>query len=250
MHYHQFNDFMFANLNFVLILSLAQCELLISTKISSITTWSELRSALSFTYPQVLQWKCNSDDVSKLCQPQFEELLNHHSIENFDIEYSFRKDYDYNLDFFFQENPRFLEFNLTLLSADMKNLTDAMREVATPNDKIICRLAVVNGVRCPKWHEDYVDMRLIKSYFGQGTDWIDPNNQMIRFQNYIRSWFDMDLKVSDRNDIIHSNCGDVLIIPGRNRHRKIPGSVPVLHRSPITNISSKRLLFTVTLNSI
>ena len=147
---------------------------------------------------------------------------------------------------------------------------------------IICRLAIVHGVRCPKWHEDNVYMRLIKSYYGPGTDWIHPSHTIVRLENYFRGLCDMDLSVRYPMWIQHANCLDVLIINGKKRgtikwplhgikegllhgikegplhgiKEGIKGwtsgadkqSLPVLHRSPVVDPTSKRLLYTVTID--
>ena len=139
---------------------------------------------------------------------------------------------------------------------------------------IICRLAIVHGVRCPKWHEDNVYMRLIKSYYGPGTDWIHPSHTIVRLENYFRGLCDMDLSVRYPMWIQHAKCLDTLIINGKKRGTKkwplhgikegplhgikegIKGwtsgvdkqSLPVLHRSPVVDPTSKRLLYTVTID--
>eukprot|EP01038_Epipyxis_sp_PR26KG_P015408 gene15408-20787_t len=116
-------------------------------------------------------------------------------------------------------------------------------------DNMTLRLAVVNGVRCPKWHEDYVDTRLIKSYFGNGPQWIDPNDYSIRFVNFIRSLIYLDHIVWDERKIRHTPTGMAIIIGGRKRANRIRYAVPVLHRSPVEKeITSQRLLFTITID--
>jgi len=138
---------------------------------------------------------------------------------------------------------------------------------------ITCRLAIIYGVRCPKWHEDNVYMRLIKSYYGPGTDWVDPSYSIVRVENYIRRLCDVDLTVRYPMWIQHANCMDILIINGKKREMKQHGikqqwmkqngikqqwmkphgikgyqSLPVLHRSPLVDESSRRLLYTVTID--
>ena len=117
---------------------------------------------------------------------------------------------------------------------------------------ITCRLAIVNGVRCPKWHEDNVYMRLIKSYYGPGTDYVDPSHILVRLENYIRNLCDVDLTVRYPKLIQHTNCMDILMIKGKKRlvgdNQRMQHSLPVLHRSPVVDNSSKRLLYTVTVD--
>lgn len=116
------------------------------------------------------------------------------------------------------------------------------------HNKVTCRLASMNGVRCPKWHEDYVNFRLIKTYFGAGTAWTDPGNLHLRFKNFLRSVVDKEINVDDEIDIVHANTGDVMVIAGRKRSEFVKGAVPVLHRSPISDVDLRRLLFTITVS--
>jgi hypothetical protein len=51
------------------------------------------------------------------------------------------------------------------------------------SQELVCRLALLQRVRCPKWHCDNVSHRLLVTYFGPGTDWCDPNDAMIRIGN-------------------------------------------------------------------
>jgi hypothetical protein len=146
------------------------------------------------------------------------------------------------------------------------------RVISSPT--ITCRLAIVHGVRCSKWHEDNVYMRLIKSYYGPGADWIHPSHTIVRLENYFRGLCDMDLSVRYPMWIQHAKCLDILIINGKKRRTKkwplhgikegplhgikegIKGwtsgedyqSLPVLHRSPVVDLKSKRLLYTVTID--
>jgi hypothetical protein len=145
--------------------------------------------------------------------------------------------------------------DLRAMLSDMDTLTQAMRSAALPGERVQCRLALMDGVRCPKWHEDYVNLRLIKSYYGVGSDWAAPDDWSVRAVNSARSALEQDPTVAP-DKVQHAQCGDVLVIAGRKRE----GSVPVLHRSPVSPVSSvsvspvpvssgggKRLLFTVTL---
>ncbi|KAJ1428606.1 hypothetical protein B484DRAFT_449707 [Ochromonadaceae sp. CCMP2298] len=133
---------------------------------------------------------------------------------------------------------------LCALLADMDRLTQVMRSAAQPGERVKCRLALMDGVRCPKWHEDYVNLRLIKSYHGAGSDWAPPDDWAVRAANAARAALDRDPTVS-ADKIRHAECGDCIVIAGRRRADR--GSVPVLHRSPVTSSQQKRLLFTVTL---
>lgn len=122
-------------------------------------------------------------------------------------------------------------------------------ERARHPQKVACRLALMNGVRCPKWHEDYVNLRLLKSYYGRGTDWIDPSDAAARLQFAAMAALDREFAVSStRSSVRHAACGDVLVIAGKRREEEAAGVLPVIHRSPQTDPETKRLLFTVTLS--
>lgn len=123
---------------------------------------------------------------------------------------------------------------------DMKQLAQIMLSYNSP---ITCRLALMQGVRCPQWHEDYVRLRLIKSYLGPGTDWVDPGDKVVRSTNWINVQLDQPLTVPSEK-IRHSKEGDILVLAGR-RHDS--GVVPVLHRSPISSSLERRLLYTITI---
>ena len=51
-------------------------------------------------------------------------------------------------------------------STDVSEMIRLVTTFALPDDHISCRLALINGIRCPKWHEDNVNLRLIKTYYG------------------------------------------------------------------------------------
>ena len=114
------------------------------------------------------------------------------------------------------------------------------------------RLALLDSVKCPKWHEDYVKMRLLKTYHGVGTEYCDPEDISIRISNYVRTTLlNLDPHVAP-SKVKEANTHDVLILTGRNRE----GHLPVLHRSPksirrndhITDVSEgRRLLLTITI---
>lgn len=129
---------------------------------------------------------------------------------------------------------------------DVSEMIDLAVKYAIPGDNISCRLALINGVRCPKWHEDSVKIRLIKTYYGQGTEWVDPNDLVIRANNWFRSYMDWDLEVKDEKKIRAARVNDILIISGKTLEDS--SIVPVLHRSPRVRETDRRLLFTVTIS--
>ena len=133
---------------------------------------------------------------------------------------------------------------------DRKRLLDDMhtnmlmiQQQAAADDEITCRLTLLEGVRCPKWHQDNVKIRLLKTYVGQGTEFVNPNDLSVRFLNYVRGLFDQDLDVNP-NKIQRARAGDVLIIRGKVENQ----GTSVLHRSPPASDGERRLLYTVTVS--
>lgn len=137
----------------------------------------------------------------------------------------------------------------TLLN-DMINITEQfyysqfVKEISPSH--LTCRLQLLDDVRCCKWHEDYVKVRLVTTYLGRGTQWCDPNDLSLRFSNFVRKSMGLDYSVPSK-DIKKMDTGDILIMPGRHS----TSHPPVLHRSPPLvdgEISHKRLLYSVTVN--
>lgn len=127
---------------------------------------------------------------------------------------------------------------------DISQLAESLKPIG--GAELVCRMAIIDGVRCPKWHEDYVNVRLLKSYYGAGTEWIEPNNSAV---NLLRKYFsavDQDI-VLPTNFVQHTGCGDVLLINGKKRGASVSGARPVLHRSPPNEVGSKRLLLSITI---
>lgn len=134
----------------------------------------------------------------------------------------------------------------TFLKNDIAQLVNLMSlTLAQPTDSLTCRLNLMRQTRCPMWHEDYVDIRLIKTYCGVGTDYVDPSDVFVRLRNWIFGMGGENLSVPAQPASMHSaRAGDTLVLSGRNRNMRF--AVPVLHRSP--NTEEPRLLFSVTLN--
>mmetsp|Transcript_11742 Transcript_11742/g.11377 ORF Transcript_11742/g.11377 Transcript_11742/m.11377 type:complete len:220 (+) Transcript_11742:103-762(+) len=131
------------------------------------------------------------------------------------------------------------------LKDDVVDMINTTRDLALPNESITCRLALLKGVRCPKWHEDYVKIRLIKTYYGVGTEFVNPDDWIVRSINHLRAYMDLDLEV-ESSKVIRASVNDVLIVSGRGREDL--SIVPVLHRSPPVEEKERRLLLTVTIS--
>ena len=133
--------------------------------------------------------------------------------------------------------------NRRRLVDDMHENLKMIQQQAAPDDKITCRLTLLEGVRCPKWHQDNVKVRLLKTYVGAGTEYVDPDDLMVRMLNFFRTLFDQDLDV-DPLKVQRARTGDVLIIQGKAENPE----AAVLHRSPPSAEGEKRLLYSVTVS--
>lgn len=109
--------------------------------------------------------------------------------------------------------------------ADVSNL--ARRYAALLKlERVELRLEIVTGDACRKWHADYVSARLITTYHGRGTQWIDvPDAARVK----------QGLEPLSINSL---NAGDVALFKGR-----LASDTPAIHRSPpISKTGEKRLL--------
>ena len=113
--------------------------------------------------------------------------------------------------------------------------------------KLTCRLSLITSTKCPKWHEDNVNYRLLKTYMGRGTEYVDTKHTHIRLLNAILCHFDRNLTVFPSFLIRSTSPGDVLIMRGK-KGVTTSSTVPVLHRSPAEcSATSPRLLLTITI---
>ncbi len=91
------------------------------------------------------------------------------------------------------------------------------------------RLEHVTTNACKKFHTDYVTARLITTYVGQGTQWIDGDDLA-------------DCDCSDPHNIQQMQAGDVALFKGR----LWSSQAPAIHRSPpIEGTGEERLMLVV-----
>jgi hypothetical protein len=216
--------------------------------IVNVKSAEHFNSVIGLKNNQLILWKRNNADVTESCKDELSRFSNKEENVKFDVEVLIPKNGTFSAEIFFKDQSETLRRFQAIID-DMNSLVDGMRLACNNGDTLACRLAVISGIRCPKWHEDHVDLRLIKSYYGDGTEWINPNDNNIRFIHFVRSSvLGLDIDNLKRRDIHQCEVGDALIIPGKRRRLKVPRALPVLHRSPIVSPSSRRLLFTVTIN--
>lgn len=111
------------------------------------------------------------------------------------------------------------------LMDDVLMLCQNFHELAN-SPSIEIRLELVSGNSCWKFHSDYVEMRLITTYLGRGTQWIDDRNL---------SQLPDDSNPEAINEL---GAGDIGLFKGR-----LAKGRPAIHRSPpISGTGEKRLL--------
>ncbi|WP_330702458.1 DUF1826 domain-containing protein [Novosphingobium resinovorum] len=94
-------------------------------------------------------------------------------------------------------------------------------------DEVRLRLEVIESDACRKFHMDWVDMRLLATFYGPGTQWIEVNAE----------------RNGGADAPVHQlRCGEVAIFKGRLAVQE----PQILHRSPpITGTGVTRLLLAI-----
>lgn len=107
------------------------------------------------------------------------------------------------------------------------------------------RLRVLTQAMCPKFHVDRVPCRLVTTFQGSGTQWLDHSAvDRSKLGRRIDGRSDHQAGLySSEDDVRRLGCGDVALLKGElwegNESRG------VVHRSPDVSDGSKRLLFTL-----
>jgi len=114
------------------------------------------------------------------------------------------------------------------LEADITGLAERFAAVMRC-DSVDVRLERITTNACRKWHADYVTARLITTYVGQGTQWIDSDAGQ-------------PCDCGDPHDIRQLAAGDVAIFKGRHWDE----DRAAIHRSPpIEGSGEQRLLLVI-----
>jgi hypothetical protein len=99
------------------------------------------------------------------------------------------------------------------------------------------RLCMLNKAMCPRFHTDKVPCRLITTYSGKGTEWLDSRSvspEMLEVYNEKPACTDFVRRLSP---------GDISLFKGDAwSENSDPG---VVHRSPALNADETRLLLTL-----
>lgn len=107
------------------------------------------------------------------------------------------------------------------------------------------RLSVVDSAMCPKFHTDKVPCRLVTSFCGAGTEWLENHQvQRQKMGHNSQGKSDKDAGVFIHPRVIQQVATqDVLLLKGEAWHgNENNGAV---HRSPMPEAGEKRLLLTL-----
>ena len=112
-------------------------------------------------------------------------------------------------------------------------------EATTKSGKIKIQFEIVTTDMCRLFHADYYRQRLLCTYLGPGTEWLDHSNVNRQALGKGRN----NNIVKDETAINRANTFDVLILKGR---RYGEGELAVVHRSPpIIRYNKTRVLLKI-----
>lgn len=122
----------------------------------------------------------------------------------------------------------YAEANATALTADIVDLAATFTDIMD-TDRVAIRLEVVETDACRRFHADYVTARLICTYVGPGTQWLDTRDAAA-----LAAGADPQTLT-----IRQIGTGDVAIFKGR----LWSPDAPAVHRSPpIAGTGARRLV--------
>ena len=112
-------------------------------------------------------------------------------------------------------------------------------EATTKSGKIKLQLEIVTTDMCRLFHADYYRQRLLCTYLGPGTEWLDHSN----VNRHALGKGSNNNIVKDETAINRANTFDVLILKGQNYGE---GELAVVHRSPpIMRYNKMRILLKI-----
>lgn len=132
---------------------------------------------------------------------------------------------------------------MTLLAADIARLVDRLRAV-TARPILQASLATVDTDKCRKFHVDYKAVRLVCTYGGPGTEWVDDAGVDRAMLGQPAACIDSaNAKIVPRPAAVHRALpGDVVLLKGEQDNE----GRGVVHRSPpIEATRERRLVLTV-----
>ncbi|CAM9600282.1 unnamed protein product [Ectocarpus fasciculatus] len=114
---------------------------------------------------------------------------------------------------------------------------------------VAVKLELLKRGKCPRFHLDKVPIRLICTYVGPSTEWLDVYDKW-EMENNRSMPPECNLKISGRREARRARPGDVLIFRGKPQGGFAKGgggggAFAVAHRSPDTLEGQRRLLLTL-----
>lgn len=104
-------------------------------------------------------------------------------------------------------------------------------------DQVGLRLLVLNKTMCPRFHADKVPCRLVTTYAGKGTEWLDREG-IDRLTSETSK-----VSVAEHDTIQRLSEGDIALLKGDGWEGN--GGLSVIHRLPSLNDNDTRLLLTL-----
>lgn len=133
--------------------------------------------------------------------------------------------------------------DLKLLKSDLISLLHIFKDITKANSFRLL-LATVNTNMCRKFHTDINDLRLLCTYAGPGTLWLEDDNVN---RKALDTCGDAECIVLDETKIQQAKTGSVVILKGAIY--PIEGTKAIVHRSPtIEETSERRLLLRIDTN--
>lgn len=130
------------------------------------------------------------------------------------------------------------ENNLRHLKEDIEYLIQIYTDLLG-SEKIGLRFGILESTLCPRFHTDYVGIRLVCTYSGSGTEYLynsKKNRTRLQLQ-YEKN------KMLDFQNIQNANPFDILLLKGENYPENLGSGA--IHRSPIINPGEQRILMSI-----
>lgn len=125
------------------------------------------------------------------------------------------------------------------VDAEVQRLSELLADL-TGCTRVGVRIEVLERAMCPRWHVDRVALRLLCTWIGPATEWLDERCAD-------RSRLGSDDVMTDAAGIRRATAGDILLLKGE----LWPGNAGrgVIHRSPHLD-AAQRLRIVVALDAV
>lgn len=128
--------------------------------------------------------------------------------------------------------------------ADLHFMCQLYGDLLEP-DQIGFRLRYLESAMCPKFHVDRVGVRLICTYYGQGTEWLENHNiDRAWLGNRAANLLEMEQRlIHDSSAIQNLPTGSIGLLKGESSEENTGNGI--VHRSPAVTPAKPRLLMTL-----